>query len=89
MTSEIVSIYNGSNPGIPWDQSSQYAPTPGFWDRGSATPSVISTDQHPGDDLPVSETSLAQADRLPLLDFADWSEGNAYDEQPPLYPLLD
>ncbi|PYH40039.1 uncharacterized protein BP01DRAFT_268195, partial [Aspergillus saccharolyticus JOP 1030-1] len=68
---------------IAWDQSSQHAPTPGFWDRGSATPSVISTDRYPGGDPPVFESSLARADRLPLLDLADWSEGNAYDEQPP------
>lgn len=86
MASETAGSLDDTNSVIPWDQSSQYAPTPGFWGRGSATPSGISsvaTDRHLGDDLPSHEPSLAEAGRLPLLDFAEWSEGNIYDEQPP------
>lgn len=86
MASETAGSLDDTNSVIQWDQSSQYAPTPGFWGRGSATPSVISsvaTDRHLGDDLPAFEPPLTKAGRLPLLDFAEWSERNTYDEQPP------
>ncbi|OQD75547.1 hypothetical protein PENANT_c153G06638 [Penicillium antarcticum] len=69
-----------------WDDTSQYAPTPGNL-RCSPTYSSDISCANFDSTFPIGPTPLpehaAQCDRLPLLQFGDWEEGRTYDEDPP------
>ncbi|CAG8428374.1 unnamed protein product [Penicillium salamii] len=63
----------------PWDNTSQYAPTP-----GNLRPSSNSSPDGTFPFNPASpQENAAQDNSLPLLQFGDWEEGRAYDEDPP------
>lgn len=67
----------------PWEQDSQYAPTPGYF-RG---PFVTQPDCSPSpsillDDEPNLASQL-RPNTLPLLQESEWEEGKIYDEDPP------
>jgi hypothetical protein len=63
--------------GDPWDENSQYAPTPGYFYR---TPTMFSPS--PAPDYPTDQVQSEQLDFLPLV---AWDEDVEYDEQPPRY----
>jgi hypothetical protein len=71
----------------PWDDTSQYAPTPGNFRRSPASLSDISC-INVDSASPIDHTSpqqiASQKDSLPLLQFGDWEEGRIYDEDPPV-----
>ncbi|KAJ5529828.1 hypothetical protein N7527_003221 [Penicillium freii] len=70
----------------PWDDTSQYAPTPGNFCRSPASPSDIScTNINPTSpiDYASPQQALSQKKSLPLLQYLDWEEGRTYDEDPP------
>ncbi|KAI7970541.1 hypothetical protein EIK77_000324 [Talaromyces pinophilus] len=66
----------------PWDESSLYAPTPGNFGRTPASPSDPSL-FNANDTTPVDRSNVSHSSKLPLLQFGDWDEGKAYDEDPP------
>ncbi|PGH02176.1 hypothetical protein AJ80_08899 [Polytolypa hystricis UAMH7299] len=69
-----------------WGESPQYAPTPGNFGHTLSSPSHFSfIDTHPTTpaELPPSQTNSSRTDKLPLLQFGDWVEGESYDEDPP------
>ena len=59
----------------PWDDTPQYAPTPGFFGRSPATLYSPSPAPEPG----------LLSDQLGFLPFSQWEESVDYDEQPPKY----
>jgi hypothetical protein len=59
----------------PWDENSQYAPTPGNFRRTPATYSPS----------PAPDCATEQSDHLKYMPLAEWKEGGEYDEQPPRY----
>lgn len=63
--------------GDPWDENSQYAPTPGYFGR---TPTMFSPSP-----APDSPTDQVQSDQLDFLPLGEWDEDVEYDEQPPRY----
>lgn len=70
----------------PWDDTSQYVPTPGKFYRSLSTPSEISrTNIDPASpvDYASPQQIAPQKNSLPLLQFGDWEEGRVYDEDPP------
>ncbi|ODM18800.1 hypothetical protein SI65_05417 [Aspergillus cristatus] len=69
-------------PPDPWNNTSDYARTPGNFNRIS-TPSCCSPEYVPDDSHPTLQQS--QTDQLIFLPFADWAEGRVYNEQPPIY----
>lgn len=76
----------------PWDESPQYAPTPGTFGRTPSSPSNLSLiNANPTTaEYRASQLNASQTDKLPLLQFGDWVERQAYDEDPPnLYSLLE
>lgn len=69
-----------------WDESSEYAPTPGNFGHTPSSPSNLSLiNANPTTPVkyPASQPNALQIDKLPLLQFGDWVEGKAYDEDPP------
>ncbi|KAF9884069.1 hypothetical protein FE257_002299 [Aspergillus nanangensis] len=69
-----------------WGESPQYAPTPGNFGYVPSSPSQLSLiNSNPTNpvDYAVPQLSASQTDKLPLLQFGDWVEGRAYDEDPP------
>ncbi|KAJ5986554.1 hypothetical protein N7451_010919 [Penicillium sp. IBT 35674x] len=69
-----------------WSDASQYAPTPGNFDRSPTSPSNISyTNIDPPSPIDYASQlkTVSQKDSLPLLQFGDWEEGRTYDEDPP------
>lgn len=69
-----------------WDESPQYAPTPGNFGHTPSSPSnlsLINVNPTASAEYPVSQSNDSQIDKLPLLQFGDWVEGKAYDEDPP------
>lgn len=68
-------------PADPWNNTLEYAPTPGNFGRtstSSCSPEYVPDDHHPTHDQP-------QAEQLVFLPFADWEEERVYNEQPPIY----
>ena len=63
--------------GDPWDENSQYAPTPGYFGR---TPTIFSPSP-----APDCATDQVQSDQLDFLPLVEWDEDVEYDEQPPRY----
>ncbi|KAJ5366063.1 hypothetical protein N7541_000004 [Penicillium brevicompactum] len=63
--------------GNPWDDSSQYAPTPGYFGR---TPTIFSPSP-----APDCATDQVQSDKLDFLPLAEWDEDAEYDEQLPTH----
>jgi hypothetical protein len=69
-----------------WDESPQYAPTPGNFGRTPSSPSELSLiNANPPSSLqdPAPHSNASRIDKLPLLQYGDWVEGKAYDEDPP------
>ena len=68
-----------------WDESSQYAPTPcNFGWTPASSSSLNYTNVDPSTvEYPASQPNAPQTNRLLLLQFGDWDEGQAYDEDPP------
>lgn len=62
----------------PWDEDSQYAPTPGYFGR---TPSLLSSPS-PSRDCTTDRLQSSQLDFLPI---AEWEKGDEYEEYPPRY----
>ncbi|KAJ5226336.1 hypothetical protein N7468_007561 [Penicillium chermesinum] len=62
----------------PWEESWQYAPTPGNF---SSTPATL----YSPSPAPYRATDQPQSDQLNFLPFAEWEEGGEYDENPPRY----
>lgn len=69
-----------------WDESPQYAPTPGNFGHTPSSPSHFSyidtNPTTPAEFLPP-QTNSSRTDKLPLLQYRDWVEGKSYDEDPP------
>lgn len=68
------------------DDSLQDAPTPGFLSHYPTSPSnqsAITVDPASRVDS-TSQPNTSQTSKLPLLQFGDWEEGRAYDEDPPI-----
>ncbi|KAI7968770.1 hypothetical protein EIK77_002380 [Talaromyces pinophilus] len=65
-----------------WDGSSLYAPTPGNFAYTPGSPSNLSL-INTNNNLPVDQSNGSQTNKLPLLQFGEWEEGRAYDEDPP------
>ncbi|KAL4872345.1 hypothetical protein BDV12DRAFT_193439 [Aspergillus spectabilis] len=69
-----------------WDESPQYAPTPGNFGHTPSSPSHFSyidtNPTTPAEFLPP-QTNSSRTEKLPLLQFRDWVEGKSYDEDPP------
>ena len=69
-----------------WDESPQDAPTPGNFSRTPSSPSnfsLINAHSPVPFAYPAPQTSASRTDKLPLLQYGDWVEGRAYDENPP------
>lgn len=69
-----------------WDEPPQYAPTPGNFSHTPSLPSnlsLINVNPTASIEYPISQSNNSQIDKLPLLQFGDWVEGKAYDEDPP------
>lgn len=62
----------------PWNENSQYCPTPGNF-GSSPTPSYSLSPS------PHRTLQPRQADQLRFLPLAEWEEGGEYEEQPPRY----
>ncbi|KAL4937299.1 hypothetical protein BDV06DRAFT_227080 [Aspergillus oleicola] len=69
-----------------WDESPQYAPTPGNFGHTPSSPSHFSyidtNPTTPAEFLPP-QTNSPRTNKLPLLQIRDWVEGKSYDEDPP------
>lgn len=63
----------------PWDENSQYAPTPSNFGHTLAT--LYSPSPAP------DTTEQLQSDQLKFLPLAEWEEGGKYNEQPPRYTI--
>ncbi|KAJ5588708.1 hypothetical protein N7537_011386 [Penicillium hordei] len=63
--------------GDPWDDYSQYAPTPGYFGR---SPTIFSPSP-----APDCATDQVQSDQLDFLPLAEWDEDAEYDEQLPTH----
>ncbi|KAL2782501.1 hypothetical protein BJX66DRAFT_345772 [Aspergillus keveii] len=69
-----------------WHGSPQYAPTPGNFGHTPSSPSHLSfigTSPTTPAELPPPHPNPSRTDKLPLLQYRDWVEGKAYDEDPP------
>ncbi|KAH1596332.1 hypothetical protein KXX44_006639 [Aspergillus fumigatus] len=69
-----------------WDESPQYAPTPGNFGHTPSSPSslsLINVNATSSGEYPASQLTTSRTDKLPLLQYGDWVEGQAYDEDPP------
>lgn len=62
-----------------WDETSQFAPTPGNFPASPSDLSVATSSI----DCSTSQPTTLQRNKRPLLQFGDWEEGQAYYENPP------
>ncbi|KAH1971260.1 hypothetical protein KXV92_007769 [Aspergillus fumigatus] len=78
MTDSLFSVDTASQPQtpVPWDESSDYAPTPGNFGHTPSTQYSFSPSPH---------RTLQGPDQLGFLPLAEWQEGGEYEEYPPRY----
>lgn len=62
----------------PWEENSQYVPTPGNWGR---SPTAL----YSPSPSPLRSLHPNQPDQLGFLPLAEWQEGCEYEERPPRY----
>ena len=78
MTNSLFSVNNASQTraSVPWEENSDYAPTPGFLSRTPVTQYSLS---------PSPSRALQEPYQLGFLPLAEWDEDAEYEEHPPRY----